>query len=99
MSADAGPLPRVHLDVTRPRAAGHYWVILEPGVVPEVAYCDGDDWWAVGYEGPVEPKAVLNERLELSPAQRRKLVASIDIIRSSDGMRCVAILSWLMTFF
>jgi hypothetical protein len=77
--------------------AGHYWVILEPGVVPEVAYCDGDDWWAVGYEGPVEPKAVLSERLELSPVQRRKLVASIDIVRSSGGMGYVAILGWLMT--
>jgi hypothetical protein len=45
-------------------AAGHYWVILEPGVVREVAYFDGDDWWAVGCEWSIEPKAVLSERLE-----------------------------------
>ena len=54
------------------RASGHYWVILEPGVVPEVAYCDGGDWWAVGYEWPVEPKAVLSERLEPPTLQVRK---------------------------
>jgi hypothetical protein len=85
--------------VIQPREPGHYWVILDPGVVPEVAYCDGDNWWAVGYEWPVEPKAVLNERLELSPIQRSKLVASIDMVRSSGGMGCVAILGWLMTLF
>ena len=74
-------------------------MILDPGVVPKVAYYDGGDWWAVGYEWPVEPKAVLNQRLELSLAQRRKLVASIDIVRSNGGMGCVAILGWLMTLF
>jgi hypothetical protein len=79
--------------------AGHYWVILEPGVVPEVAYYDGGDWWAVGYEWPVEPKAVLSERLKLSPVQRSKLVASIDTIRSSGRVACVAILGWLVTLF
>ena len=65
----------------------------------KVAYCDGDDWWAVGYEWSVEPKAVLSERLELSLAQRRKLVASIDIIRNSGRMGCAAILGWLTTLF
>ena len=95
MSAE--PIPLAHLDMTRPHASGHYWVILEPGVVPEVAYCDGDNWWAVGYEWPVEPKAVLCERLKLSPAQRRKLMASNDIIRNSGRMGCAAILGWLTT--
>ncbi len=50
--------------MTRPHKPGHYWVILEPGVVREVAYFDGNDWFAVGYEGSVDVKALLSARLE-----------------------------------
>jgi hypothetical protein len=45
------------------REPGHYWVILEEGALPEIAHWDGDDWFAVGREEAVEPKAVLGERL------------------------------------
>jgi hypothetical protein len=43
---------------------GYYWVVMEPGVDPEVAYFDGDDWVAVGREETVQPLRVVSGRLE-----------------------------------
>jgi hypothetical protein len=45
------------------RKPGYYWVILDGGAEPEVAHWDDDDWFSITSEEPVEPKAVISERL------------------------------------
>ncbi len=55
--------------MTKPRAPGHYWIILEEGAEPEIAHFDGDDWFAVGNPDAVAPTAIFSERIE-PPATR-----------------------------
>jgi hypothetical protein len=40
--------------VTQPREPGYYWVIIDEGYEPEIAYCDEDCWFPVGSEAAAE---------------------------------------------